>query len=165
MKKKGFIGDLLSYIIVLFLLAIVIVVIYYALTQINSAWQGNTGIQSQPKQMLSDYKNSFVGTFDFFYLFLVVGYFIIIIITAYYLRSHPMFAFLAIIIMVVFGIVATHFSNAFFDVSSTAAFSASAGEFTFLSFFGLRLPHLVIILGVIFIIIMFAKSQNQGATL
>lgn len=165
MKRKGFIGDIVVYIIALFMLSIVFLVIYYALSEINTGWQNSSSVPQESKDIVGDYKNRFAGVYDSVYLFLVIGYFVVTVLLAYFLRTMPGFALLSVILMLIFGIIAVTFSNVFFDFANTDGISSVSGDFVMMSWLGQKLPHIIIIFGVIFIIVLYAKSSGDGAGL
>jgi hypothetical protein len=162
MNKKAIIGDLGTYILALFLMAVVILILGYAVLQINTSWQGNDGIPAIGKTIFGDYANRFTTSFDNFYMILVLGYLIVTLIIAFALRSNPAFAWFAFILMMILGIISVYLSNVFFGLATTGALSSTAEQFTKMNFFAQRLPFVVVIIGIVFIIILYAKSNNSG---
>lgn len=161
-SKKGFLGDYMLYMVLLFVLAVGILVIYYVFSTINTSWQAAPGLTDQSKSMVSDFTTRFVGVWDFFYLLLVVGFALVTIILGFALRSHPVFAMLGLLIMLILGMVSVFLANAYNSIASTSAFSSINAEFTFMSFLTTKLPHIVLILGALFLIVLYAKNKNQA---
>lgn len=162
MMKKGFVGDLVVYLLALFLMAIVFLVLYLVISNINTAWQADPGMNTESKSIVSNFKNSFAGIYDKVYLFLVIGYFVIILILAYFLRSYPAFALITFLVLLVFGIIGVHFSNTYYDLAASSSFSSVAADFTIMNYLATKLPHIIILFGTVFIIVLYAKSNQQG---
>lgn len=165
MKKKGFVGDYVIYLIMLLILALSILAIYFVVNTFNTAWQSTPNLPKESTDIMTNYNNSFIDTWDFFYLFLVIGYVLVTVILAFALRSHPALAMFTILFMIILGIVAVYFSNVYFDVASSSPFSEFAEDFTFMNYFAQKLPHIVVIFGIVFIIILYAKTRSSGTTL
>lgn len=164
MNKKGAFVDFILYLVIIFILAISLLVIGYVVNTYNTAWQSSGIATGYASTIMSDYQSRFATTWDNWFLFLIIGYIMVTLILAFALRNHPVFAMLSVFGMIILGIVAVHFANAFFDVSTTEAFIGVRDSFPMMKYFLTYLPHLVIILGVVFIIILYSKS-NQGVNL
>ena len=159
LKRKGFLGDIISYLIALFLLAVVILVMGYVVTQVNAAWQASNSAQ-EAKDIVQDYKDSFIPTFDRVFAMLVIGYMIVVILLGYYLRSSPAFAYLAFLLLVIFGIVAVHLANAYYGLAISTGFADVSSSFSMMTLLTSKLPHIVVVLGITFITVLYSKSQN-----
>ena len=162
MKKKGFIGDYLIYIIMLFILSIALLTTFYVVTTVNDAWQGTPNLPTESTRIMSRFTARFASVWDNFYLFMVIGFAIVTIILAFAIRSHPVFAGLTIFFLIFLGIIAVFFANAYYDIASITPFAELTDDFSMMNWLAKRLPHIVVIFGVIFIIILFAKTKNQG---
>lgn len=165
MNKKGFIGDHMLYLIMLFVIALMMVPIWYMVSSYNTAWQNADNIPDGSKNIMSNFSSRFVSVWDGWYLLLVVGYGLVTILIGFALRAHPAFAMFSVIFLIIMGIVAVHFSNAFYDVSQDVVLTSYASEFTFMSLLATRLPHIVVALGIVFIIILYAKTRSVGVNL
>ena len=162
MNKKGFIGDLPIYIITLFVFVVIFLVLAYVVNSINSGWQ-LSGVPTVSKNIFGDFKDSFAVTYDRVFAILVLGYLTAVLILAYFLRNSPAFAYLAIFLLVIFGIVAVYLSNVAFDLQTSPSFSEDVTpSFPIMSFLSTKLPHIAILFGVIFIIILYSKNANEG---
>lgn len=162
MNKKGFVGDMGIYVILIFAIALSLVVIYYINDTINTAVQGNEGFPAISKTIFSRFNNRFVAIWDAWSVFLVLGFLAVLVITAFALRSHPVFAMFSILILIFIGILSVHFSNSYNDVVTNPVLLTHANEFGKLNFIMTNLPKIFIALGFIFIIVLFAKTKSQG---
>lgn len=136
----------------------------YVVTQVNVAWQASTSAQ-EAKNLVQSYKDSFIPTFDRVFTMLVVGYMIVVIVLGYYLRSSPAFAYLAVMLLVIFGIVAVHLANAYYSLATSAGFIEVSSDFAMMTLLTSKLPHIVVVLGITFIIVLYSKSQSGDAVI
>ena len=165
MKKRGFVQDIGLYTVILFVVAIGLLVVYYIFTEINTSFQDNPDLPAVSKDIMNNFKNRYISIWDNFYLFVVVGFFIVMVILGFSLRSNPVFAMLSLLLLVIFGILAVFFTNAYNKIATSSGFGSLAQEFTMMNYLMHRLPHIVVILSVVFIIVLFAKTKNQGVSL
>lgn len=160
-RKKAFLGDLFLYIIILFSLSIVIVTAFIMLDSFNTAWQASDNIPLVSKQIVAFQAEKFGPVWDANMAVWAIGYIIAIVITAFALRSHPVFAMLAVVVLIVLGLVAVQLSNAYFSFASTSEIAPFSSVFTKTTFINNNLPIFVAGLGLIFIIVLYAKTRNQ----
>ena len=165
MNKRGFVQDIGMYTVILFSVAIGLLAVYYVFTEINTTWQNNDALPDVSKNMMSNFKDRYVAIWDSFYLFIVIGFLIVLVIMGFALRSHPVFAMLSLILLVIFGVIAVFFTNAYHKFASSPQFSALAQEFTMMNYLMLKLPHVIVVLSIVFIIVLFAKTKNPGVAL
>lgn len=161
-RKKGFVGDFFLYMIMIFVLGLSILLIYYAISTINTGWQGIPGVSGQPKTIMQNFNDRFVNVWDSWFLLLAIGFFITILILAFALRSHPVFAMLAILVIIIMGVIAVHFANAYTNVAGSAGLVDISSQFVFMTFIQQNLPFIVLILGAIFVIVLFAKTRTTN---
>jgi len=159
-SKRGFLLDLISFGIILFAMAIVVVSIFHSLDTFNTQWQASPNIPQVSKDIVGVQADRFVGVWDGWFVIAVLGYAIALIILAFSIKSHPVFAMLGLIIMVIFGIIAVKLSNAFDSFGSSSGIASSADKFVFTTFVINNLPFIVILFGILFIVILYAKTKN-----
>jgi len=165
MNRKGFIVDLLGYTVILFGLAIVIVVVYYVLSQFNTAWQADALIPTESKEIIQFQTTNFVPVWDGFIVVAVIGYMVALILTASFLPSHPVFAMFGMLFLIIFGLIGVRLANAYYSFASSTGMSDSANAFTNIAFTMNNLPMFVVVFGLIFIIVLYATTKNQGVGL
>lgn len=162
MNKRGFIGDYLFYIVILFVFSIVIVSAYYTLSNINTKWQNVSQIPTESKTILGNFKTKFLSVFDWFIVTIMVGLLIGIVLLALVVRAHPAFVGIAILMLIIVGGIGVRLSNAF-NVFATSTNIVSAGnEFTLLPMIMNNLPKFITLLFIIFIIVLYAKSRSNA---
>jgi hypothetical protein len=162
MNKKGFMGDYAFYFVYIFVMAIVVIVVYMAISQFNDGWQAGTGIDSSSKSLVSSATSRFLATWNWLIVLLLLGILISVIILAFAIRSHPAFAMLAFLVLVVLGGVSVYLANAFYSFASSDGISTYANQFSLVPFIMNNLPYFVVAFGFVFIIVLYAKSRSQS---
>ena len=166
MNKKAQIQDLyVNYILILFVMAIVIVVFAYTWKQINTGWSSSSDIPQVSKDIINLQATKFPIIWDFWIVVAVIGYIIALVISAMSIRSHPVFAILALVVLITIGVVAVKLSNAFYTFASSSDLSTTVAELPKIVFVMNKLPIFVVVLGLIFIVILYAKTRQQIPTL
>lgn len=161
MKRKAFLGDMLTYIIVLFGVSIVIITMFILLDKINDAWQADSEIPQEAKDIISRQQRKFAPVWDGFMVVAVIGYVIAIVIAAFSIRSNPVFAMLALIVLIILGVVAVHLSNAFASFSAQGEIASAVSEFPRMQLVMNNLPLIIVVLGLMFIIVLYAKTKQS----
>jgi hypothetical protein len=162
MNKKGDVVDSISFVIVVFILAIGFFIIAFIIPSItnglSSAGLNNTSEGANAISKLNDFGTQGIQR-GFFFVF--IGMCIGVLISAYFIDTHPIFLFLYIILLAIAVILAVYLANAyetFSQIDAFSAFYATQGLFT------LVVSHIVlitIIVGVLSFIIIFAKFRGK----
>ncbi|HEC72258.1 MAG TPA: hypothetical protein ENI36_01480 [Thermoplasmatales archaeon] len=161
--RKGFIGDIFLYIIILFSMAIVLIAIGLVWSKLSDSFGSDANIPQEAKDIINLQATKFPKIWDGWAVLAVIGYIIAIVITAMNIRSHPVFAIFALILLIVLGVVSVYLSNTYRTfITSTADLSSVADDFTMYNFIMDKLPYIIVSLGIVFIIILYAKTRQQA---
>lgn len=164
-NKKGFLVDLLLYVVILFSMAIVIVVFQIVWTAIDDGWSSSSEIPQVSKDIINLQATRHRPVWDNWMILAVLGYIVAIVITAMSIRSNPVFGGIAFFIIVIIGIISVYLSNAYFSFATGAGVSTAASMFTKTQFVMDNMPFFVVGLGIIFVIVLYSKVRNQAITL
>jgi len=161
-NKKGDITDSLSFVIVVIVLAIGFFIIAFIIPSITSGLR-NAGVNSTSEGENAINKLNDFGTQGiqkgFFFVFM--GLCISVLISAFFIDTHPIFLFLYIIFLGIAVILAAYLANAYETFSQVPAFNsfyATQGLFT------LVVSHIVlitVIVGALSFIIIFSKFRGN----
>ena len=165
MNKKAFMGDGLFNITYLFIIGIFLVAMWILISNINTAWNSNPDLPDVSKNIFSKYSNNFVRINDSMFLLITIGFIIALVVTAILVKSHPVFAVVGIIIMIVFVAVSIYLSNAYRSFVSNSEIGVYAADFTMLNSIINNLPKFSLFMLVVFLIILFAKSKQGSGSL
>lgn len=161
MNKKGSMLDLIVGMVIIFVIAIVILVVGKAndnlQKNLNETVSGSAVSQGAMTKLDSVVKN-----LNYLFVFAVAGMIIWLVVTAFFIESHPIFfiaGFLILVIAIILGVI---FSNAYENLESNPQFSDIKGNYSAIDWLMLKFPTVVLVLGAIFFIIMFAKIRGAG---
>lgn len=160
--------DSIYLIAVLFAIALFIVILFYAFTQVREPMDDvitdNIGESTFNVTSMSNKVESGVGLFDALFPFLVLGLLITTIITAFYTESSPLFFFICLILLAVVILLGVIFSNTYQQIMTTSEFNTVASDdFSVTTTFLQNLPIIAGIVVAVSMFILFSKG-NRGAT-
>ena len=161
-KKKGQIQDIAFFLILVFSLIFVLLLSKYILVQFDNALEEDDLHTTESRQALVDMNVAF-PTFDNMILVVIVLLAIGLIITSFFIPTHPIF-----IAVNVFGIFFLAFlgmllSNMYADIISESPELASVtGTFPKLEFIMNQLPWIAVILVFIVTIVQYSKFRSEN---
>lgn len=159
-SKKGFLPDLITWLVLFFVAVILIVIIFIGFKSIKPAMVNNDIFNATEES--SKVMPRIESMYDFSDTLLVYIFFfsfISLIITAFLIRIHPIFIIPAIFFLIIMIILSFIMANAYSDLqrSSPIVANYTSTSFTKTSFIMDKLPFFVIPVAVIFIIILLSK--------
>ncbi|MHA1482676.1 MAG: hypothetical protein ACTSQA_04465 [Candidatus Heimdallarchaeaceae archaeon] len=164
-QKKGDITDIPILLIVIFILALGFFIYAFIIPQIadglmtagvNNSEEGNTAILEL----------ELIGTEliqkGFFFLFagLVIG----TMISAFFVRTHPIFLFLYIIFLGITVVLGTYLGNAYEQMTEIEIFAETLASQTLINFVMNNIITIMIAVGALSMVIVFAKFSTGGTS-
>jgi len=162
MKKRGQIQDIAFFLVLIFSVIFTLLVSKYILVQFDAALDEDNLHTTESKQSIIDMNVAF-PTFDNMILVVVILLAIGLIITSFFIPTHPIF-----IVINVFGIFFLAFlgmllSNMYSDIISSSTDLASVySTFPKLNFVMNQLPWIAAILVFIVTIVQYSKFRSDG---
>ena len=159
-KKGNAIFDTLTVGIVLFIFAIVAVVGYMILSQLNAPMQIATNSSVTANNIWNNSLTKYPKIFDNLALFVFIGLWVSGIIASFMIDSHPIFAALTFILLIFVFSVSVILANTYDDlINSNNALYVAAGEFAKTNFLMQHMLLLMIVVGVSITIVLYGKSR------
>ena len=161
-RKKGQIQQIAFFLILVFTIIFVLLLSKYILVQFNDALEDDGLHTTESRQALIDMNVAF-PTFDNMILVVLVLLSIGLIITSFFIPTHPIF-----MVINVFGIFFLAFlgmllSNMYADIITESPELASvSGTFPKLEFVMNQLPWIAVILVFLVTIIQYSKFRREG---
>ncbi len=161
-RKKGQIQQIAFFIILVFTLIFTLLLSKYILVQFNDALEEDGLHTTESRQALVDMDVAF-PTFDNMILFVLVVLSIGLIITSFFIPTHPIF-----LVINVFGIFFLAFlgmllSNMYADIiAESPELALVSGTFPKLNFVMNQLPWIAVILVFIVTIVQYSKFRREG---
>ena len=108
---------------------------------------------------MTDNKDRFITIFDNGFLFIFGGLQLALLISAFYIRTHPIFFVVAIMIITVFAWVTFHISNIADEFGMDSDFVGIYEEFNIMRYIMRNLPIFEIIFGFIALTVLYMKGD------
>ena len=159
--KRGFVGDVLMIMILLFITGVVIMAAYLTLSSINTAFQGKDEMGTTAKKIVADSTSSYINTWDGIFAFLFIGLSIAAVIGAYMIDTHPIFLIFALVLIGIFIVIGAVISNAYYEVESASPFNTYADQFRIMHYINNHWPFYVLIEGVLIVLALYGKTRQQ----
>lgn len=129
-NKKGQLPlDLIIVLIVLFVFVVVAFVAVFVSQGINDELQADDDWNNESKEMLSELNTGFPTWMDNAYMFILIGFWIILLVSSFMVDSHPVFFIVTVILVIFILIAGMMISNALEEVTSDPDFSSVKEQF------------------------------------
>ncbi len=162
-NKKADVTDMLIFIIVVFILAVGLFIFAFIIPEITdgliAAGLNSTNEAAAAIDQLSDF-----GTISIQRGFLLVfaGLIISTMVTSFFARTHPIFLFLYIMVLGVTVFLGIYLGNAYRQLTNTDIFAETLASQTFINIVLENIITIVIAVGALSMIIVFAKFTSGG---
>ena len=160
-NKKGNIADVVYLPVFLLLLVFTIVVSYVIYGAIHTEF--NAADSQIPSEVLEEFNanyNTFPVVFSSFFLIAFVGFMISTIVSAFFIRSHPIFYFISVIVFAVMTVISAIFSNVY-ELFVTDMVSGFSTSFPIISHVMTYLPYFVLVFSAIVAIALYTKGGGD----
>lgn len=160
MKKKGSLSDGIYLVIGFFVIAIVFVLGYKMLFEINTNMQDSSGVSDNGKTLVQQSTDNYVNIFNNAFLFLFLGLVLAVIIGAYYIRSHPALYWLSVPILAFIIWIGAIYSNIFVAMTGTTEISPYLSAFTYITFIFNNYVFFITGIVLLLALALFAKNPS-----
>ena len=173
LKKKGAITDLFLFMIIAFIIAIAVVILYFAGVTMYNKLQENVGVFEKvlegTGENATEVINNTVGKVVASYQalkwitsMLIIGMILAIILTSFVVQTRP-WAFIPYILTWIMAIlISAPISNVYEDIYNNPMLTESFSGFWGQTFIFLNLPIWITVIGAIAGVVMFANMIRQG---
>ena len=163
-QKKGDLTDILTLVITLFVLAVGLLVLMFVVPAITgglkSAGLNNTQAGSDAVAGI----DNLTSVINYGYLMLFVGLMLSVLISSFFIRSHPIFMFLYIFFLAISIMLSIYLGNAYYSLEQSPIFATMISQATFLHLVMSHIAEISLAVGALSIIIVFAKFSTYGGT-
>lgn len=160
MNKKGGVPDGLFYMVAMFAVAIISVVGYVILVEVNDNFQTNAGITTEGKALTNSIKIKYVEIIDNSFLIIIVGILIGTVAGVWFIKTHPALFWIMIPIFAFIIFFAAIYGNVYYNFAANPRISAAEADFTIIPF--IMNNYVKIITGVIILIAIFLFSKGRN---
>jgi hypothetical protein len=162
-NKRGDFTGLLFLIVFIAAFAIFLLVLGYVTPLINNALIPQIGISAEINNSFIAANNVAANTLPTIWLIVFTGLMLGVFATAWFIPSHPIFFPFFVILMVVAILVAIPLSNAYTQLSDISTLQSIGLQQQTIKFLMSNLPYVAFVLGLLVLILSFAKPTNDFA--
>lgn len=161
MNRRGVFVDALYFLVMIFAVGIGLVMAWMVLDETLTAIAG-APVEQAAKDLVTVPLSRMDTVWDWTFLVILIGVTVAIFITSYVVASNPVFFFIFLLCVSLFGVMAGYFANAYELIESDAQITAAASAFPITSFILEHYLYYVLLLVCAMVIVFFAKPS--GAT-
>lgn len=160
-EKADIVGDSLFVILIVSIIGMVAFFVYPSFSDIqDDIAKVDDSKNKEAKKTMDGWMNAYPGVFDGIVAFAFGLTALFVIISAYFLDTHPVFFVISLILFIPLVVVAMIMSNSFVGVMQDEAFSESVPEFPITTMFVSYLGHIIIVMLLLVGIVTYAKAQG-----
>jgi len=164
-NKRGDFTGILYLIVMIAGMAFFLLVVGYIATEVSTNLQDQIGSDdTRVNNSFETTRNVARGTLSAIWYVVFGGLLLGLLITAWYMPTHPIMVAPFIVLLIIAIIIGVAMSNAyedFYDVEQFENISETQGSINFMMS---NLPYLALVIGIIGLIVTFAKPKDQGGT-
>lgn len=161
MNKRGDFTGILFLIVSVVAFAFFLVIVGYVVKEITPPLQQQLGITAEINNSFIAGQNIAEHTFPTLWMIMFGGLMLGLLITAWFVPSHPIFIPIFAILLIITVVISIPLSNAYSDFAASSQLSSTAQEQGLIGFVMEHLPVFSFFIGVIILIISFAKPRGQ----
>lgn len=154
---KGSVQDIIIFAIVLFVMTFSIIISYLILDELHGGTENL--LNSRSRTMLAEGRST-ITIFNAGFLVLTIGFGIAVIVSSFYIRTHPVFFFFAFLMLVIFIMVGAIFTNIFWEFINATPFANVVDAFPIMIEVMKNYPLVICVIGFLAILVMYAKSRS-----
>jgi MFS family permease len=161
MNKKAGVPDGIFYLVAIFAVAIISIVGFLILSEIDDDFQASSGISDQGKVLIGDIRGKYVGIIDSAFLMIFIGVLIGTVVGVWFIRTHPALFWIMIPIFAFIIFLAAIYANVFWNFTQNDQIVSSASEFTIIPFILQNYAYVITGVVVLIVIALFAKGKAE----
>src|SRR3990167_394662 len=158
---QGTAADLIISVVMIFVASVAILAGSTVTDSLRSTLGDNASINVTYIERGQDAFTAFNNTFSFF---VIVGLGIGIVILGLSIRTHPALAIASIIALIIIIWLAAMFGNFYQDIGENPSLAASANKLGILSFVWENITTIIIVMGIMLFLALYAKGGDVGGT-
>ncbi len=163
MNRKAQIGQIAFVLITIVGIILTVIMGKVILNEVDDSLESGGTHTNESRQVFVDYDEQY-PTFDYMIVFVVVGLTISLMITSFFIPSHPVFLIINILGIFFMVFLAATLSNVYAEVVSGNEIVAdvmATGDFDRIQFIMTQLPYFACVIVLLATIVMYAKGKQQ----
>lgn len=156
-KKANAAVDLMVGFLAIFIFIIVTIFVYKIFDNLNTNIQADTGFDTATKVQLQNTYNKFPSWADGIFVFALGMIWVGLIISSFYISTHPIFFVISIVLVTIVFIVGMLLSNTYEDIANSDDLSAYSENLPTTNWIMGHLLEIMIAMGATVLIALYAK--------
>jgi hypothetical protein len=164
-QKKGEIIDIIILVITTFILAIGFLVIIFVVPNITGGLK-TAGLNNSAEGIsaIAQLEDFGINGINYGFMFLFFGLIASVMITSFFVRTHPIWLFLYVIFLAITILLAVYLGNAYYDIQNSDTFASMINNASFINLVMNNIVEITLAVGVLSMIIIFAKFSTYGGS-
>ena len=159
MNNKGNARDIMVIAIILFVVGIgLLVTVFTGNTVINKVKVQTTIANNSNSVTVLNNSQQAINYSDYAYLGGFIGFFISLLVFAWFVPGYPVLSIIYFILLILFGFISVIFQNVWSYIISQQAFSSTVVNIPITSYICSHLAYFMVVFGLISMTIMYSKS-------
>jgi tetrahydromethanopterin S-methyltransferase subunit F len=160
-KKGNFILDIMVILIIGFIFGIVFLVASKIHTSVSAKMLSSPSMQDSYTQDIINKNQGDNGKLlDGIFAFFILGLYIGLLLSAFFIKVHPIFFFISLFLLIVVVVIVLIFSNAWTTISNDAQFSDVKSNFPMTSFIMDNILIYSVVFAMLVAIIQFSRGTS-----
>ena len=165
MKKRGELTDLFIFLITIFILAIGLFILMFVIPSISGGLRiAGLNNSVEGERAVASLDNLGTNVINNGFLMLFFGLTASMMITSFFVRTHPIFLFLYILFLVITLLLSFYLGNAYHQMIVNPVFKNMINQATFSNWVMNHIAEITLGVGALSMIIVFAKFSTFGGT-
>lgn len=163
--KEGSILDLVFIMVFIFVAALSVIIAYFIYSRYTDATEDVEAFNNTYVGNITAYSTANLENFDYLFIFIVFGLLVLTVVSGFYVASHPVFFFISLMTLILVVILGAIFANIFDEVVVSDEVNETVDmetDFPIIDYFMSNYPTMILILGVILMVVFYAKSKLSG---
>lgn len=162
MNKKAGIPDGIFYLVAMFAVAIICIVGYLILDDINTNFQASSGISDNGKTYMSNIHGKYVSIIDNSFLVIFIGILLGTLIGVWFIRTHPALFYISIPLFAFIIFLSAIYANVFYNFETNTNIADSASAFTIIPFIMDNYVYVITVVIFLLAVLLFAKGKTTN---
>lgn len=162
--KKGLLTDTLTLVIMGFIIAVVLVIMYMVISNINDGIQATSddNIPQEQKQLYQDFTDEYVSTYDAVFAIIFFGLTLAAFIFLWFVNTVPIVFFFIWLGHLAILYLSAVLANAYATFQANTAVNAYASQFVFMPFVLSHYLEILIIITALYAVIFFSRTRGAS---
>lgn len=161
LNKKGYIGDIFTIFVVILIVAVVVFLSYRIIDEFNTSVQTSSNYGATSKSISQTGFNDFRPSWDYGFLFLVVGFWLVSLILTIFIDTHPIWYIISWL-MLIFMVLGTYLlGNIYHSFVTDSPLTSVEANFIFIPYVMNNIGLIAVVMGFSILIALYSRFKRE----